>query len=64
MQVKQVLHIVAGYKNSKTFLKHSYAAQPFKIANISENKSQNLLRLMMTSSLSTRRLFLTRRTFI
>jgi urease accessory protein len=50
MQVKQVLHIVAGYKNSKTFLKYSYAAQPFKIANISENKSQNLLRLMMTSS--------------
>jgi len=50
MLVKRVLHIVAGYKNSKTFLKHSYAAQPFKIANVSENKSQNLLRLMMASS--------------
>jgi urease accessory protein len=50
MQVKHVLHIVAGYKNAKTFLKSSYAAQPFKIANISENKTQNLLRLMLASS--------------
>lgn len=50
MQVKQVLHIVAGYKNSGTFLKHLYAAQPFKIAVINEGKPEHLLRLMMTSS--------------
>ena len=50
MQIKQVLHIIAACKNYKTFLKHSYAAQPFKVTNISEDKSENLLRLMMTSS--------------
>lgn len=44
------LHIIAGYKDMKTFLKHSYCNQPFKLANITENKADGLLRLMVTSS--------------
>ena len=44
------LHIIAGHKEMKTFLKHSYCNQPFKLANITENKADGLLRLMVTSS--------------
>ncbi len=44
------LHIIAGYKNETTFLNHCYYKQPFKLANITENKAVDLLRLMITSS--------------
>lgn len=44
------LHIIAGYKNHKTYLKDSYCRQPFKLANVTEEKTCNLLRLMITSS--------------
>ena len=44
------LHIIAGYKNHKTYLKHSYCKQPFKLANVTEEKTGSLLRLMIMSS--------------
>jgi len=44
------LHIKAGFKNNKTFLKESYCTHPYKIANVTEDKSGDLLRLMMMSS--------------
>ena len=50
MSLNNHLHITAGYKNDATFLKQCYYKQPFKLANITENKSDGLLRLMITSS--------------
>ncbi len=50
MSLNKHLHIVAGYKNEGTFLKECFYKQPFKLANITENKSDGLLRLMITSS--------------
>ena len=44
------LHIVAGYKNQKTYLKQSFCKQPFKVANITEDNKSGLLRLMIMSS--------------
>ena len=38
MQLDTHLHIVAGYKNDRSFLKIAYK-QPFKLANITEDKS-------------------------
>ena len=44
------LHIIAGYKNHGTYLEHSYCRQPFKLANITEEKTSGMLRLMIMSS--------------
>ena len=50
MPLDNHLHITAGYKNDHTYLKQCFHKQPFKLANITENKSDGLLRLMITSS--------------
>jgi urease accessory protein len=50
MQVNSQLHIIAGYKNHKTYLKESYSKQPLKLANITEEKTGSLLQLMIMSS--------------
>ncbi len=50
MQLDTHLHIVAGYKNDKSFLRRAYYKQPFKLANVTEDKSGDALRLMITSS--------------
>jgi urease accessory protein len=44
------LHITAGCKNNKTYLKNSYCTSPFKIGNITEDKTKSLMRLMLMSS--------------
>lgn len=44
------LHIQAGFKNDKTYLKNAYYTTPFKLANITEDKSQAVLHLMLMSS--------------
>ncbi len=44
------LHIVAAYKNNKTYLKNSFCMQPFKIGNVTEDKTKNLMKLMIMSS--------------
>ena len=50
MPLDNHLHFTATHKNERTFLKHCFYKQPFKLANITENKSDGLLRLMITSS--------------
>jgi urease accessory protein len=45
-----ILHITAGYKNNKTYLKNSFCTSPFKIGNITEDKTKSLMRLMLMSS--------------
>ncbi len=50
MSLNNHLHIIAAYKNHVTFLKHCYYKQPFKLKNITEDKRENLLRLMIASS--------------
>ncbi len=50
MQISSHLYIKAGYKNDKTFLKEYFCQSPFKAANITEDKSDKMLRLMITSS--------------
>jgi urease accessory protein len=48
--MKSNLQIIAGHKNGKSYLKHCYSEQPFKVANVTEEKMEDLLCLMMTSS--------------
>jgi urease accessory protein len=43
-------HIVAARKFHKTYLKSCYCDHPFKVANITEDRSTDLLRLMITST--------------
>jgi urease accessory protein len=50
MQMNSHLHIIAGYKNHKTYLEKCYCKQPFKLANITEEKTGSSLRLMIMSS--------------
>lgn len=50
MPLDKHLYIAAACKNDKTILKECFYKQPFKLANITENKSGSLLRLMVTSS--------------
>lgn len=50
MPLDNHLHIIAGYKNERTFLEYCFCKQPFKLANITEDKAGDLLRLMITSS--------------
>ncbi len=50
MPLDHHLHIIAGYKNGRTFPGHCFYKQPFKLANVTEDKSSEWLRLMITSS--------------
>ncbi len=50
MQLNTHLHIVAAHKNDKSFLRSAYYKQPFKLANVTEDKSRDGLHLMITSS--------------
>ncbi len=44
------LNIKTGFKNNKTYLETGYCTQPFKIANITEDKTKGILQLMLMSS--------------
>ena len=44
------LNIQTGIRNNKTFLKKGYYTTPFKIANITENKNEECLKLMLMTS--------------
>jgi len=44
------LHIQAAFKSNSTYLKECYCTQPFKLADITEDKSGKELRLMLMSS--------------
>lgn len=44
------LHIQAALRNNITFLEKAYFTTPFKLANITEDKKHNSLRLMLMSS--------------
>jgi urease accessory protein len=44
------LHIQTAWANDVTYLKKSYCTTPFKVANITENKKDPTLRLMLMSS--------------
>ena len=44
------LYIETALRNEKTILKKSFCSAPFKIADITEDKSQNNLRIMLMSS--------------
>lgn len=44
------LYIQTGLRDGKTFLKKAYHTTPFKVANITEDKSQPTLHLMLISS--------------
>ena len=48
--MKAQLQITAGYNKDKTFLKQCFFTQPFKIGNITEDRSESMLKLMITSS--------------
>ena len=48
--MKAELHIQTALRNGKTFLKKAYHTTPLKIADIREDRSQKLLRLMLMSS--------------
>jgi urease accessory protein len=48
--MKGILRIQSEMKNGRTILKDSYCTQPFKIANITEDKKDHRLRLMLMSS--------------
>jgi urease accessory protein len=50
MQVNNTLHIIAAQKDHKTYLKKSFCKQPFKLADITEDKSGNKLSVMIRSS--------------
>jgi urease accessory protein len=48
--MKASLHIETALQNEKTFLKKSFCTQPFKIADVTEDSSQNTLQLMVRSA--------------
>ena len=50
MSLNIKLHIKTGFKNSRTYLETGYCTQPFKIANINEDKTKGDLQLMLMSS--------------
>jgi urease accessory protein len=50
MPMNVELHIKTGFKNNKTHLETGYCTQPFKIANITENKAKGDLQLMLMSA--------------
>lgn len=50
--MRSTLQITAGYKNRRTYLKESFCSQPFKLCNITEDRTKSLMRLMIMSSSS------------
>jgi urease accessory protein len=44
------LHVTAGVSDSRTYLKKSFFTNPLKIADITENKNDHCLQLMLMSS--------------
>jgi urease accessory protein len=48
--MRSKLYITAGYKNNSTYLKNSFCTHPFKIANVTEDRSARLMKLMIMSS--------------
>lgn len=50
MPLDNHLHMVAGYKNERTFLKYCFYKQPFKLTDITEDRTDPWLRLMIRSS--------------
>jgi urease accessory protein len=48
--MKAQLHIQTGLRENRTFLKSSFFTQPFKVANITEDKNSPLLKLMLMSA--------------
>lgn len=50
MPLNATLHIDTALKNGKTILQKSYCTQPFKLANITEDRMQKELQLMLMSS--------------
>lgn len=48
--MRSALQITAGYKNNKTYLKKSFCSQPFKLGNVTEDRTRSLMRLMIMSS--------------
>jgi len=48
--MKAALHVQTGLRNGISWLKKSYASTPFKVANITENKTDHTLQLMLMSS--------------
>jgi hypothetical protein len=48
--MRSELHIQAALRNQRTFLKSTYHTTPFKIADITEDRTQNTLRLMIMNS--------------
>jgi urease accessory protein len=48
--LKALLHIRTAVKNNKTSLKNCFFTAPFKIADITENKNDHCLQLMLMSS--------------
>ena len=48
--MKAELHIQVARRGERTYLKKAFSTQPLKVADITEDKRANLLRLMLTSS--------------
>jgi urease accessory protein len=48
--MKAQLHIQTALRNSKTYLKNAFHTTPFKIADVTEDKTQKPLRLMLMTS--------------
>lgn len=48
--MKDHMNIQVGFKNNKSYIRESFCRQPFKAANITEDKRESLLRLMLMSS--------------
>ena len=50
MALKSKLNIETAFVNGRTILKNSYCNPPFKIADVTEDKTQPVLSLMLMSS--------------
>lgn len=50
MALKATLHIKTAFKNERTVLEKSFCSSPFKIADVTEDKKQSGLQLMIMSS--------------
>ena len=46
MAMKAKLHLATALRNDKTYLKTWFFMLPFKVADITEDKSENILRLV------------------
>jgi urease accessory protein len=44
------VHIQTALRNGSTFLKSAYCTPPFKVADVTENKNENALQLMLMNS--------------